>query len=166
MPIGAGAQFVSANIYSAALGGPPQSFHNDQDFFIAATASDPVTPWMNQGDWSGGDKCAVTGPQATAVPFPANFTTSCVLNNNAAALLLPDNETLVQMQPLYRGTPGSPILARYQEGCPVPFPWTTNITGPGPWGAHGGSGLSSIGGTIRQGELSAAAGDITHAREW
>ncbi len=32
------------------------------------------------------------------LPFPANFTTKCDTQNNALALLLPDNETLIQMQ--------------------------------------------------------------------
>ena len=33
------------------------------------------------------------------------------MNNNAAAILLPDNESLIETQPLYRCSPGSPILS-------------------------------------------------------
>lgn len=119
--------------------------------------------WINQGDWNGGNKCAITGSPATSLPFPAAFTTSCVLNNNAAGLLLPDNRTLVQMQPLYRQAPGSPILARYHSGAPQPFPWTLDILSDGNLGAHGGSGLSAFGGMIRAGELLPNAPPITHA---
>ena len=86
-------------------------------------------------------------------------------NNNAAAVLLPDRRTLVQMQPLYRCEPGSPILAKWgaDRGCPQTFPNTTDILGDGALGAHGGSGLSSIGGTIRMGELLPGAPPISHA---
>ena len=45
----------------------------------------------------------------------------------------------------------------------MPFPWVTSILGDGAWGAHGGSGLSAIGGTIRSGELSPDAPPIPHA---
>lgn len=38
------------------------------------------------------------------------------MNNNAAGVLLPDRRTLLQMQPLYRCSPGSPILAQYHQG--------------------------------------------------
>ena len=68
-------------------------------------------------------------------------------NNNAMALLLPDNETLVQMQPVYRcGFYPAPLLARWgnsTDGGPQQFPNTTSIFGDGTLGAHGGSGLSS-----------------------
>ena len=94
---------------------------------------------------------------------------------------MPDNRTLVQMQPLYRVAPGAPILALYHQGGPDPFPWTVGVTllysllsyisfylcldvlGGGALGAHGGSGLSSVGGTIRLGELLPDAPPITHA---
>lgn len=88
-------------------------------------------------------------------------------NNNAMALLLPDNETLVQMQPVYRcGFYPAPLFARWgnsTDGGPQQFPNTTSIFGDGALGAHGGSGLSSIGGSIRLGELLPDAPPIRHA---
>lgn len=161
-PIGSGAVFVPANLYQNGMP-PPHQFHNDQDLFVVASADDPPTPWINQGDWSGGNKCAVTGQQAATIPLPYNWTTSCVLNNNALGVLLPDNRTLLQMQPAYRGSPGSPLLALYHQGGPVPFPWSMDILGDGAWGAHGGSGLSAVGGAIRLGELLNTTGPIRHA---
>eukprot|EP01116_Phalansterium_solitarium_P011507 TRINITY_DN27212_c0_g1_i1.p1 TRINITY_DN27212_c0_g1~~TRINITY_DN27212_c0_g1_i1.p1 ORF type:complete len:379 (-),score=65.41 TRINITY_DN27212_c0_g1_i1:89-1183(-) len=161
MPIGSNAQYVAAGIYS--IFPPPESFHNDQDFFVVASNSDPMTPWVSQGDWSNSNHCAVVGQVADKIPFPYEFTTSCVLNNNAAGLLLPDNRTLLQMQPLYRAAPGSPVLAQYHQGCPQPFPWSMDILGSGALGAHGGSGLSAVGGTIRLGELLNSTGPIRHA---
>ena len=87
-------------------------------------------------------------------------------NNNAMALLMPDNVTLVQMQPAYRceGFP-SPLLARWgnlTDGGPQRFANTTSIFGDGTGGAHGGSGLSSVGGSIRLGELLPGAPPIPH----
>ena len=81
------------------------------------------------------------------------------------ALLLPDNETLVQMQPVYRcGFWPSPLLARWgnaTDGGPQQFPNTTSIFGDGTLGAHGGSGLSSIGGSIQLGGLADAGNAIS-----
>ena len=87
-------------------------------------------------------------------------------NNNAMAVLLPDNITLLQMQPVYRCGWGQPILARWgnkTDGGPQRFDNLTSILGDGTGGAHGGSGLSSIGGSIRLGELLPGHGSINHA---
>jgi hypothetical protein len=83
------------------------------------------------------------------------------------ALLLPDNVSLVQMQPVYRcGSYPSPLLARWgnvTDGGPQRFSNVTSIFGDGIGGAHGGSGLSSIGGSIRIGELLPGSSPIAHA---
>lgn len=145
-------------------GQAPWGFHNDPDFIVRASATDPVVPWMDQGDWSPKDHCVVTGPQAATVPLPDSFTTECGGGNNGMALLLPDNRTVLQMQPAFRLAAGTPLLALYHKGAPVPFPpWEGDIEGEGAWGAHGGSGLSAIGGTIRSGELSPGAPPLRHA---
>lgn len=113
--------------------------------------------WTSASDCDGppnssGSNCRSAGNQA---------------NNNAMALLLPDNETLVQMQPVYRcGVYPSPLLARWgndTDGGPQNFPNTTSILGDGILGAHGGSGLSSIGGSIRLRELLPSSPPIGHA---
>lgn len=166
------ASFQSQPCFKPA-GGAPEQFHNDQDFFIVANEGDPLTEWVNQGDWGPDDKCNVTGTVGARLPWPHNFTTASdggrskpgQINNNAAGLLLPDRKTLVQMQPLYRCAPGSPILAKWgdQRGCPQTFPNVTDITGDGALGAHGGSGLSAVGGTIRLGELLPDAPPVPHA---
>ena len=83
-------------------------------------------------------------------------------------LLLPDNQTILQMQPFYRcgTTTTAPILARFgnsTDGCPQMFPNTTSIFGPGTLGSHGGSGLSGVGGTIRLTELLPDSDPIPHA---
>lgn len=81
-------------------------------------------------------------------------------------LLLPDNRTLVQMQPVYRCSPGAPLLAKFgnsTDGCPQQFPNVTDILGDGALGSHGGSGLSGFGGSIRLGELKEGSPPIRHA---
>jgi len=161
-PVGSNAQYVPGQIYVAPFGAPA-SFHNDQDFFVVADSSDPLTPWVNQGSWTGVTCSPVTGEVADHIHVPHNFITDCIMNNNAAGFLMPDNHTLIQMQPLYRQTPGSPILALWHQGGPVPFPWEIDILGDGALGAHGGSGLSAVGGTIRLGELLPTTGPIRHA---
>jgi hypothetical protein len=67
--------------------------------------------------------------------------------NNCSTLLMdtPDKRTVIQGQPMVLSPGGSP---RWSVG------WKPeSLTGPGVVGCHGGSGMSGIGGTIRQGEL-------------
>ena len=108
----------------------------------------------------------MTGKVVSHIGLPANWTTTSdggrsapnQANNNAMGVLLPDNRTIVQMQPAYRCEVGKngPLLARFgnaTDGCPQQFPNVTDIFGDGALGSHGGSGLSGVGGTIRVGEL-------------
>lgn len=200
--IGSGAKFASAELFrDGDPRGVPDNFHNDQDFLVRSSPTDPLTRWINQGDWNGDNHCAVQqhshsgipcGPETKTldgcfshIPLPRRWTSASDCdgpptssgancrsapgqsNNNAMALLLPDNETLVQMQPVYRcGFYPAPLLARWgnkTDGGPQRFPNTTSIFGDGALGAHGGSGLSSIGGSIRSGELLPSAKPIAHA---
>ena len=123
--IGSDAAFAPTNLFARSDRYPTQ-FHNDQDFFLRVTDADPLTEWIDQGDWGADDHCKVTGNVVTSIHFPANFTTASdgtapgQPNNNAMGVLLPDNETIVQMQPVYRCAPGSPLLARFgnaTDGC-------------------------------------------------
>ena len=162
--IGSDAIYLDAGIYPAETGalGPPNGIHNDQDWLIKTTSNDPYVNWIDDsGNFPG--LCTANGPVHAQIPFPTNFSTDCVANNNGAGVLLPDNVTLVQMQPLYVPKPGGPIIAWWHTGAPQPFPWNVSILGDGALGAHGGSGLSSFGGTLRSGELSAASLPIAHA---
>jgi hypothetical protein len=161
-PIGSGAVFHDPGIFRPPF--PlPYNFFSDDDYFIVTTSNDPPTPWYSQGWWGnpGGEAhCNITGRLVGNITFPANLTVREFGNNNAAAILQPDNHTIINTQPLYRCTPGSPVLSILM----------TNVKGKddivasnGTWGAHGGSGLSSIGGTIRLGELLPNAPPIQHA---
>lgn len=159
-PLGSGAQLVDAGIYATEA---PENIHNDQDWLIRASPSDPLVAWNDDsGNFPG--LCSAKGKVAPEqLPIPPTLVTDCVANNNGAGLLLPDNRTLVQMQPLYIPKAGGPLTAWYHTGAPQPFPWHADILGDGALGAHGGSGLSSFGGSVRLGELLPGAPPIRHA---
>jgi hypothetical protein len=161
-PIGIGAIFHDPGIFRPPF--PlPNNFFSDDDYFIVTSDNDPPTMWYNQG-WFGepfGEAhCNITGEFVGFIPFPANLTVRMYNNDNAAALLLPDNHTIINTQPLYRCNPGSPVLSIVFSGA---IAKDDIVFGNGTWGAHGGSGLSSIGGTIRLGELLPDAPLIQHA---
>lgn len=69
--------------------------------------------------------------------------------NNCSTLLMdtPDRTTVIQGQPMELEAGGDPSW----EHAWKPL----SLTGPGIEGCHGGSGMSGIGGTIREGELAA-----------
>ena len=76
--------------------------------FAATSASDPATPFVDQGWWGsdaqcGRDHCCrkTASKLVGTLPFPYNWTIN-MTSNNAAAVLMPDRETLVQFQPLVR----------------------------------------------------------------
>jgi hypothetical protein len=165
-PIGSGADYRPAGIYAGAPGsrtGPPVQFHVDQDELVIATPEDPVTPWWDQGGFPG--SCVNGGALKGTMVLPFDYVNDCaVANNNGAGLLQPDGDTVMEVQPLYRPVAGGPVWAFYNRGAPLPTPPNVSIrTGDGALGAHGGSGLSSYGGTIRLGELRPESPPIAHA---
>jgi hypothetical protein len=148
----------------------PERMYVDQDYFIPTSAADPATPFFDQGWWGSDAECGLdhccqktSSKLVGTLPFPQDWTIN-MTSNNAAAVLLPDRETLVQFQPLVRCTPGSPIFSLPpREFMNWPGKKNLSILGDGIWGAHGGSHLSSIGGTVRKGELLPSAAPIAHA---
>ena len=157
-PIGSGAIFHDPGLFRPPF--PlPYNFFSDDDYFIITTRNDPLTPWYDQSEWGPWPHCNITGKLTANISFPFNVTVA-ELGNNAAALLLPDNHTIINTQPLYRCTPGSPVLSARLKGA---IAQDDIVLGNGTWGAHGGSGLSSIGGTIRLGELLPDTPPIRHA---
>lgn len=161
-PIGSGAIFHDPGIFRSPF--PlPFNFFSDDDYFIVTTNNDPPTPWYDQGWWGDPDgeaHCNIIGKFVDNILFPVNLTVRDFGNNNAAALLQPDNHTIINTQPLYRCMPGSPVLSLLKQGV---LAKDDIVWGNGTWGAHGGSGLSSIGGTIRLGELLPDTPPIRHA---
>jgi len=94
------------------------------------------------------------------VHVPANYSWCAPGENNAGAFLLPDGQTVLEMQPVYICEAGSPVLAL----LPPRGENTTNlVTDGGALGGHGGSGLSALGGAVRLGEMLPDAPPIAHA---
>lgn len=152
MPIGSDAQYQPARIKSA------PRLRSDEEYFFELKGDDPRQPVYAPGSWKKrckgkkkSMKISLPVPDDLIIPDAEKGKTP----NNASAFLMPDGKTLVQLEPLARCEPGGPIYGwRY-------FP-NVDIYTAGIGGAHFGSGLSSIGGSIRDGEL-VGDGPIRHA---
>jgi hypothetical protein len=150
MPIGSGAQYVPANLGANLNPGnaniwAPFPGYDEERIFLTPTA--PLTPvYYNSAGWTGGDRCAISGSIRTSVPMPSNYVLPSGNSNSSAVFLMPDKRTLVSMQPLARCVAGGPATS-------LAFNGSEDLYGQGITGSHGGSGLSTIGGAIRVGEL-------------
>jgi hypothetical protein len=155
MPLHRDAQYESAGIQGAG------SFYLDDDVIILAPDAPLTDVYANYQDWSNmaaGSRCAAEGPLLTRLPIPPEFIVPHEQGtpNMAAAVLLPDGVTIHQSQPFHRCQAGGYSVSHYI------YPEDNILTGDGIRGAHGGSGMSSLGGTIRLGEL-VPGGVIRHA---
>ncbi len=173
MPIGTNARLVPAEIKAATDWG----FTVDEDIIIMTPDAPLVDVYENNADWSGSDRCVNTGGIIKSVHIPSNFVVkphpigsdpnsfspdywTGVSPNHATAILLNDGRTIFQTQPFSRCVYGRYATSHYtlaQQGK-----LDIDICGDGIEGLHGGSGLSSLGGTIRSGEL-APGKTINHA---
>jgi hypothetical protein len=83
--------------------------------------------------------------------MPANFTVPSGPSNSEATFLLPDGRHILQCQPFARCTAGGDATCyiRYNAFTPT----DVDIYSKGEGGSAGGSGLSSLGGVLRLGEL-------------
>jgi len=158
-PIGSNAKYVPAHIKQATEMG----LGMDEDIIILSPSSPMVDIIENNAGWDGSKKrCnSLTGKLIDQVPIPNDFTTEPgylgYTPNSGCALLKADGKTIIQNQPFHRcgvgGVATSQITAE-----------SVDITqDDGMYGSHGGSGLSTIGGTLRVGELIPGAPPIHHA---
>ena len=118
---------------------------------IVLTPTEPSTDvYTNTADWNNTlSRCPVEGVLIWSAPIPAAFVVPDPVDatpNSGLAVLLADGRTIKQTQPFARCTAGQPGTSHYT------FP-DNDLFGDGITGAHGGSGLSAIGGTLRLGEL-------------
>lgn len=158
MPIGNGATFTSAT-----LAAPLGAFTDEEYLFLDTT----VTPHdikvstcaADRLCWSGATRCDDTGANLlTNALIPAGFPVpdedSVVRPNSMATIIRADGRTLDQTQPLADCNGNTKYTSAYT--------WpAVDIYGDGITGAHGGSGLSAFGGTIRMGEW-VSGGKIPH----
>jgi hypothetical protein len=157
MPIGDGAIYVPALLQEADNFGMTV----DEDIIILKPNAPLQEIYTNYADWDATqDRCIEEGPLLFSAPIPDDFIVSSdnwdgLTPNSGTAFLLPDGETIIQTQPFARCTP-STATSHYVPG-------ESSIYGDGIRGAHGGSGLSAIGGALRLGELDEPMDVIRHA---
>jgi hypothetical protein len=147
MPIHKDARYVPATLIYPKFGLTP-----DQDILVLTPDSPMTEIYENYAGWDDSkDRCIIQGPLMYSVPIPENFTVSKEnwlpgMPNAGLAVLMQDGRTIKQTQPFARCTAGAPATSQYKFK-------DQDIYGDGYYGAHGGSGLSAIGGTLRLGEL-------------
>lgn len=151
-PIGSGARYENANFLDA------QHCDWDREYFIVTTASDPLRTVYYPGSWTDRDSgTTVSWLGSMRVPnslIIADATTNPYYTpNDCSTFLQPDGHSLIQLEPTTRTTQGGAIWGYPHTG--------EDLFQDGFYGTHYGSGLSSIGGSIRKGELT-ASGNIKH----
>jgi len=151
-PIGSKAKYRPARLRSAS------SITTDLERIILTSAPDPVrevyapkTFAMGRCEGEGRDEpYSLQFPDGYVVPDATDEDTP----NNAVAIILPDGRSVVQFNVFARCNPTGPLYGyRYDDA---------DLYGDGALGGHGGSGLSSIGGSLRKGEVSSTL-PIRHA---
>ncbi|GEM_PF-3397863 len=154
MPVGSNAAYVPAGLQDASFTG------TDVNLLYNVPAGSPERPIYDPASWEHrASGTAVADPnRRKTIPIPDDLLVADAAPpntpNNASAFLLPDGKTVVQISPLTRTQNGGPVYGWVSQDI--------NIYGDGITGGHAGSGLSSIGGTIRKGELTGSA-PIKHA---
>jgi hypothetical protein len=173
MPIGSAAVYVPANL--PALPDDPYDKDRNGNPIDSSWSAVPGIDWeriilkptapmtqivYSSAGWSGANRCAATsGTSSTlpiTVPIPTNYVQPNDNGNDGAVFLMPDGHTLMQTQPFTRCTAGQPGTSY------LSFP-AVDLYGDGRTGAHGGSKLSSFGGSIRLGELRPGQQGMRHA---
>ncbi|MCS0658995.1 hypothetical protein [Massilia terrae] len=147
MPIGSGAVFTPAKISPTPGNNIWAKMPGADTEKIVLTPTAPLTSLnLSNAGWTGKNRCSATGGLMLQVPMPSSYVVPNSTLNSSASFLLKDGRTIVQTQPLARCTAGAPgtAMAKFAN---------VDLFGTGITGAHGGSGLSAIGGSIRLGEL-------------
>jgi len=158
MPIGSDAKYVHAHIEKATQAG----MTIDEDYIVMSPGLPLIDIYENYAGWDRNQsRCAIQGKKLFEAPIPKNFRVSPdtwdgATPNAGLAVLMPDGHTIKQTQPFAFCDSAKGATSQYVFD-------DQDLYGSGIYGAHGGSGLSAIGGTLRSGELSPASGPIRHA---
>lgn len=157
MPIGSDAVYVHAQIEPAW----DAAMTIDEDYLIFTPDAPLVPIYKNHAGWNRSkDRCIKQGNELFSAPIPPSFiinkdTWDGETPNAGLAVLMPDKRTIRQTQPFSQCVAGS-ATSEYDYGA-------YDLYGEGIHGAHGGSGLSVLGGTLRAHELTPTSGPIRHA---
>ncbi len=157
MPIGSGAKYVPAHL-SADPGNDvwaPMPQVDDEHIVLKPSAPATAINYSSAG-WSGSSRCSATGGLLVTVPIPTNYIVPSSKANDVAAFLAADGHTVIQTQPLARCSSGGSATSLVKFA-------SVDLYGDGITGAHGGSGLSALGGSLRVGELRPGSQGPKHA---
>lgn len=161
MPIGSNARYVPANITPVPAGDVWAPMPGIDHEYIFMDKNAPLTDMAYRSDWLG-DRCTRQSTQTiTRVPMPTNYTVPNGNGNNSAAFIMANGRTIFQSQPLARCTAGG-----YATSINFFQDRTVDIFASGDssaYGAHGGSDLSALGGSLRVGELRKNSDPPRHA---
>lgn len=146
MPIGTRARYVGAGLSAVPRGDVWSPMPMADQEHVVLRPGAPLTRIMYSPAGWGGDRCNHTGRVLARVPVPSGYTVPSSKLNESAAFLRPDGRTLVQLQPFAR-------CSARGVGTGLALYPRVSLYGKGIVGAHGGSGLSTLGGTLRVGEL-------------
>ncbi len=142
MPIGSNAQLKKAGFE------PENVMSIDDEYIYKVPEGSPLVDVYAPATWN---KRWPGGRHLGKMLVPSNFYLADARKgytpNNCTAFLMPDGRTIRQLEPACRlGTGNTPIVGYLHEQ-------DQDLYGAGIKGTHYGSGLSSIGGSIRSGEL-------------
>ena len=158
MPLGSSAVYVNAKLEKATQYG----MTIDEDYIVMSPDEPLVAVYENYAGWDKTkSRCEIQGKLLFSAPIPKNFVVSPTTwdgttPNAGLAVLMPDKKTIRQTQPF--------AFCDATKGATSQYVFDDqDIYGPGMDGAHGGSGLSAIGGALRYGELTPTSGAIRHA---
>jgi hypothetical protein len=156
MPVGSAAVYVPAGIKPAT----GTSLEADDDVIVLTPTAPSTDIYVNTADWDPTkSRCPVEGALLFAAPMPSDFVVPDPMQqtpNSGLAVLLDDHRTIKQTQPFARCTAAEAGTSHYDFA-------DEDLYGAGIGGAHGGSGLSAIGGTLRLGELRPNGAPPRHA---
>ena len=160
--------FASASLWNRAIGSgatyrPARIvwtgtiFAIDPAILIMTPSAPLTTLYYNGAGWTGRNRCRATSRVlAERLPIPADFVVPNNGLNNSTAILGADGVYFDQNQPFTRCAQGAKATSLVDFGL-------DDIYANGVTGAHGGSGLSALGGVIRYGEFT--SGTIHHAMQ-
>ncbi|GAB3740441.1 Ig-like domain-containing protein [Spirosoma lituiforme] len=152
IPIHNSAVYAPANIQDASY------FEADEDVVIFKPNEPLMKVETNYAGWSGQDRCPVQGPTLFSAPIPSSF----IYDKNVWVGRTP-NAGVAILQPDGKIWQAQPFAKCATDVATAQYTWAPDgcvLTGECIEGAHGGSHLSAIGGTIRVGEF--ASGKIPH----
>lgn len=157
MPIGSGAKYVSAGLTGNPGGDVWAPMPQIDEEHIVLKAKAPLTSvYYSSAGWTGANRCSPTGALLVKVPIPSSYVVANNNKNGVATFLTADGKSFIQMQPFTRCAAGGSATSLYYHKA-------IDIRGDGIIGAHGGSRLSGIGGTLRVGELRPGGKPPRHA---